>query len=300
MDRSEKLANRKNYGDKRALSTIEYIVVHYTANDGDSATANANYFANNLVGASAHYFVDDNNCIRSVPDDYVAWAVGGNKYPGTAGGSQYGKCTNANSLSVEMCDTVKNGTIYPTEKTMTNTAEIVKEKMQQYNIPIERVIRHYDVTGKQCPAYFVNDAEWQKFKARLSGGWQKDDKGWWYKNPDGSYPKEEWKVINGQWYRFGADGYMLTGWQKVYGKWYYMNASGAMQIGWQLLGNIWYYFNASGAMLENQWLKLGNNWYWLKPGGYMAKNEILSIAGKKYAFLDDGHMAVSDANGVLR
>ena len=69
------LANRKNYGDERATSKIKYIVLHYTANDGDTDEANAKYFKNNVVKASAHYFVDSNSVTQSVPDNYTAWSV---------------------------------------------------------------------------------------------------------------------------------------------------------------------------------------------------------------------------------
>ena len=76
----QNLANRKNYGGRRSLAAIKYIGLHYTGNDGDSADANANYFKKNIVKASAHYFVDDTSVVQSVPDDYVAWSVGGKKY----------------------------------------------------------------------------------------------------------------------------------------------------------------------------------------------------------------------------
>ena len=80
VDIKIKTANRSNYGGKRNIADIKYIVIHYTANDGDTDEGSGNYFANNIVGASAHYFVDDDSITRSVPDDYIAWAVGGNKY----------------------------------------------------------------------------------------------------------------------------------------------------------------------------------------------------------------------------
>lgn len=69
-------ANPKNYGDKRSLKSIKYIVIHYTANDGDTDDANAKYFHNNVVKASAHYFVDDDSYTKSVPLKNVAWSVG--------------------------------------------------------------------------------------------------------------------------------------------------------------------------------------------------------------------------------
>ncbi len=62
----------------RAVNQIKYLVFHYTGNDGDQAANNAAYFSkNNIVQASARYFVDDTTVWRSVPDLKVAWAVGG-------------------------------------------------------------------------------------------------------------------------------------------------------------------------------------------------------------------------------
>ena len=97
------LANKNNYGNKRELSAIQYIVIHYTANDGDTDENNGKYFKNNVVTASAHYFVDGDSVTQSVPDNYVAWSVGGNKYANcvtTGGGKLYGKATNNNTLSL--------------------------------------------------------------------------------------------------------------------------------------------------------------------------------------------------------
>ena len=157
-----KLANKSNYGAKRSKGKIKYLVLHFTANDGDTDEGNGNYFANNNVGASAHYFVDDDSVTQSVPDDYVAYSVGGKKYSTcstTGGGKLYGKCTNTNSISIELCDDVKNGTIYPSAKTIANAIELAKKKMKEYDIPKENVIRHFDVTGKPCPAYWCGTAE---------------------------------------------------------------------------------------------------------------------------------------------
>ena len=174
VDIKIKTANRSNYGGKRNIADIKYIVIHYTANDGDTDEGNGNYFANNIVGASAHYFVDDDSITRSVPDDYIAWAVGGSKYKYTKGGTFYGKCTNANSISIELCDTKKNGVYDFTEATIKNAADLVKLLMKKYNVPVERVIRHYDVTGKVCPKPFVDDEKaWKEFKERLVDNMEK-------------------------------------------------------------------------------------------------------------------------------
>lgn len=162
-------ANKSNYGGSRNVSKIKYIVIHYTGNDGDKALNNAKHFKNNIVKASAHYFVDDTTIYQSVPDDYVAYAVGGKKY-NNGGGRLYGTVTNTNSISIELCDTYKNGIVYPTKQTIQNAIELTNLLMKKYNIPIHRVIRHYDVNGKLCPSYWVNQNLWvQDFYGKLSG-----------------------------------------------------------------------------------------------------------------------------------
>lgn len=126
----EHLANKANYGSKRDLSKIKYLVIHYTSNDGDSDEANGKYFANNVVKASAHYFVDDDSETQSVPDNYAAYAVGGkcqsNHHP------YYGTIKNANSISIEMCDNHRDGTIHICDETLANTyalARAINEKI---------------------------------------------------------------------------------------------------------------------------------------------------------------------------
>lgn len=170
-----KKAKRSNYGSKRALSKIKYAVVHYTGNDGDTDEANANYFANNYVGASAHYFIDDDSVTQSVPDAYVAWSVGsiglldqGSPYA-DEGAKYWGKCTNTNSLSFELCDTIDNNKLKCSKKTRENAAVFIAKKMHKYGIPISRLIRHFDVNGKLCPIYWVTDEEdWLKFKDEVN------------------------------------------------------------------------------------------------------------------------------------
>lgn len=164
-------ALRCNYGNARALNTIKYIAIHYTANDGDTALSNAKYFARGNRGASAHYFVDSNNIVQSVEDNYVAWSVGGSKYSDcskTGGGKFYGVCNNSNSINIELCDDIKNGNIYPTEAAISNAIDLVRSLMEKYNISSNNVIRHFDVTGKKCPMYWCGDSQkngkWQKFK----------------------------------------------------------------------------------------------------------------------------------------
>lgn len=164
------LAHVKNKGGTRQPEQIKYLVYHYTGNDGDHAAANAKYYRDTVVQASAHYFVDDTDVYRSVPDLEIAWAVGGKKWadcPQTGGGTLYGTVTNTNSISIEMCDTVHDGQLMATERTLARAAALGRELMDKYNIPLDHVIRHFDVTGKHCPAYLMDSAAWEAFKARL-------------------------------------------------------------------------------------------------------------------------------------
>lgn len=156
---------RGNYQSGRS-DYIEYIVIHYTANRGDTAFNNTKYFANNVVKASAHYFVDDSKIYSSVPVGDTAWHCGGKRQSKT-GGAWFGKCTNSNSIGIEMCLWDKQGVIR--EKTIKNTIELVRWLMDKYNVPVEKVIRHWDVTGKHCPKPFVGDDNqlWKDFKQKL-------------------------------------------------------------------------------------------------------------------------------------
>lgn len=190
----EQLANSGNYGGSRNASQIRYLVYHYTGNDGDRAANNAKYFQNNIVKASAHYFVDDTTVWRSVPDLKVAWSVGGSKYSNahkTGGGTMYGVITNTNSLSIEMCDTIRNGVYQASEATLANAAALGRELMEKYHIPIENVYRHFDVTGKHCPSYLVNAQKWAEFKKRLEVKIMDN-------TPSGAHKEGvEWAIANG-------------------------------------------------------------------------------------------------------
>lgn len=190
----EQLANSGNYGGSRNASQIRYLVYHYTGNDGDRAANNAKYFQNNIVKASAHYFVDDTTVWRSVPDLKVAWSVGGSKYSNahkTGGGTMYGVITNTNSLSIEMCDTIRNGVYQASEATLANAAALGRALMEKYGIPIENVYRHFDVTGKHCPSYLVSAQKWAEFKKRLEVKIMDN-------TPSGAHKEGvEWAIANG-------------------------------------------------------------------------------------------------------
>ena len=146
----------------RRPSDICYLVIHFTANDGDSAKNNADYFAREAPGASAHFFVDEREIWQSVKEKDIAW------HCGTRGMYFHPYCRNANSLGIELCSRKRGEKYYFTPETVKNAQQFVRSLMKRYGIPTENVVRHYDVTHKNCPAPFVEDAgAWQKFKAGL-------------------------------------------------------------------------------------------------------------------------------------
>lgn len=146
------LAHRANYGTKRG-GPIEWLVMHYTANDGDSDTSNGKYFQKPLNPvASAHFFVDDDSITISVPEDYVAFHCGAYHYT-------HPFCRNYNSIGIEMCDAKRDGKVMATAKTIANAADLAAMLCEKYNIPVDHIIRHYDVTGKLCPKYWVDDPD---------------------------------------------------------------------------------------------------------------------------------------------
>lgn len=163
MRKSAIACNTANYGGLRAQK-IKYIVIHYTAGDGDTAQGNGSYFRNNRVQASAHWFVDDTEAVLSVEEHFIAWHCGGSAYV-------HPECRNGNSIGVELCSRKDaDGLYYFTQETVANAVTLVRELMKKYNVPPENVIRHYDVTGKICPAPFVGAGydQWNEFKEEIS------------------------------------------------------------------------------------------------------------------------------------
>lgn len=158
----ELLADKSNY-TAMGSRTIKYIVIHYTANDGDTARGNCNYFSGPNRNASAHYFVDGQEVWRSVRDGDKAWHCGGDAY-------FHPYARNTNALGIELCSRIDAaGNYYFTPETVALAVELTRAKMAEYGVPAENVIRHYDVTHKICPAPFVyNEAAWQDFKNKLT------------------------------------------------------------------------------------------------------------------------------------
>lgn len=150
---------------------VRYIVMHYTANNGDTARNNCDYY--HRVGglqASAHYFCDEHGAMQSVRECDTAWHCGARAY-------WHPECRNGNSIGIEMCSRKRaDGSYYILPETVANAATLAKGIMQRYGIDTEHVVRHYDVTGKRCPMPWVDDpAQWAAFKAMLTTNTDEED-----------------------------------------------------------------------------------------------------------------------------
>lgn len=134
---------------------IEYIIIHATGNPGMNVLSFASYInkkhGNRL--ASAHYFVDDTQVFQFVKDEDCAFHIGGNLF--------LSDVCNENSIGVEISMYKGQDDI----KTFNHTVQLVRKLMTEYNIPIEKVLRHYDVSRAICPASMAKDnwAAWYQF-----------------------------------------------------------------------------------------------------------------------------------------
>lgn len=157
----KKMISKYNNSSRNG-QTIKYLVFHYTGNEGDTAENNAKYFNKGNQGASAHYFVSDEQIYQVVEDNRAAWSVGD-------GNGKYG-ITNSNSINIEMCCWT-DGTV--SEKTENNALELGKYLMKKHGIPIENVVRHYDASRKVCPNWSDNNwSRWIDFKNKLVDKYQ--------------------------------------------------------------------------------------------------------------------------------
>lgn len=134
---------------------IDRIVVHFTATLA-SARNNATYFARNEgQGASAHYFVDDitPEIYQSVAEGDTAWHAGDWQM-------------SCRAIGIEVVSAGEDFSATEVEK----LGWLVKKLMARYGIGASGVIRHYDVTGKLCPAPYVAASKWAALKAAITGG----------------------------------------------------------------------------------------------------------------------------------
>ena len=145
-----------NSRPQKKLKKIKGIVIHYTANPGSKAEANRNYFESRKEEAdsaenkvSSHFIIDmDGTVIQCIPLDEIAYAS--NK-------------RNKDTISIECCHPDKSGRF--TEKTYEALVDLCAWLCDKYEIQKDKIIRHYDVTGKMCPLFYVeNEDKWTELK----------------------------------------------------------------------------------------------------------------------------------------
>ena len=205
-------AHPSNYTKGRS-APIEFLVLHYTAGHNDSAAAGLKYFESPR-GASAHYFVDRDGWRQSVSDEDTAWSVG------TAGiyTQKHPRCHNGNSISIEMCCRYDAGRYWLEDVVVANAALLTRKLMRKYGIPIENVLRHYDVVSKRCPAMWVDDENaWFAFKRQVMEVMEMTKEELLSLKDTGDYPSD-WAREATQWAKqtgvFTGDSAGNFGWQQ--------------------------------------------------------------------------------------
>ena len=135
-----------------ALEEVNGVVVHYVGNPGTTAEQNRSYFENlaqtGETYASSHFLIGlDGEIIQNVPLDEIAYCTGPR---------------NVDTISIECCHPDDTGAF--TQATYDSLVKLTRWLMEEYRLDTDQVIRHYDVTGKECPRYYVQHPEaWEAF-----------------------------------------------------------------------------------------------------------------------------------------
>ena len=137
-----------------SLEQINGIVIHYTANPGSTAQNNRDYFEglkdSHETKVSSHFVVGiEGEIVQCIPSSDIAYAS---------------NSRDSDTLSIQCCHTDETGEF--TEATYTSLVRLTGWLCYRFNLTSEDVIRHYDVTGKICPKYYVDYPDaWEQFKA---------------------------------------------------------------------------------------------------------------------------------------
>ena len=147
------------------IGKIKNIVVHWVGNAGSTAENNAKYFNSLKDGrgtyASSHYIVgNDGVVVRCVPENEVAY---------------HASSANSYSIGIEVCHPDSTGKY--TEAAYKALIELLVDLCTRYKLePTQAIIRHYDVTGKVCPKYYVeNEKAWKQLKQDVVEAMSKDE-----------------------------------------------------------------------------------------------------------------------------
>lgn len=155
----------------------KYIAIHYLGVVGQNHELQSD-------GCGAHYYIYwDGTIYQRCSHDAVVWAVG------TAGyyTQKHPEARNANAISIEMCckcdgdqTSAEDKKWYFTKETQEACVWLVKKLMRDLNIPVDHVLRHYDIVNKTCPAPYVHNNKyrtswtWDEFKSKLTASSSSD------------------------------------------------------------------------------------------------------------------------------
>lgn len=153
-DIDEQLLTVNDYsrpGEK--VDSVDYVVIHYLANPKTTAQQNHDYFESlkdlQDVSMSANFIVGlEGEIIECVPPGEIAYAS---------------NSMNHLSVSIENCHLDTTGRF--TEDTYQSLVHLTAWLVDKYGLDRDHIIRHYDVTGKECPLYYVeHEDKWEEFK----------------------------------------------------------------------------------------------------------------------------------------
>lgn len=155
------------------LKKVKGVVIHWVANANTSAKANRNFFERRKDGNSgygaAHYIIGlDGTIIAVIPEDEMAYHVGAQKYNPRAL-DKLSSYPNNCTIGIECTHIDDSGlmTGQTSEALLALTADICR----RYSLnPLKDLYRHFDITGKVCHKWFVeNPTEWERLKAQVNG-----------------------------------------------------------------------------------------------------------------------------------
>lgn len=132
------------------LDAVNSIVIHYVGNPGTTAQQNHDYYDQPDTTVSSHFLIGlDGEIIQCVPIDEKSSASNDR---------------NSDTLSIEVCHPDATGQF--TQASYDSLVKLTAWLCDHCHIGRDQVIRHYDITGKLCPLYFVeNPAAWEQFLA---------------------------------------------------------------------------------------------------------------------------------------
>ena len=161
MTITDSLIPKNKYNRPGTKSTPKRICVHYTGDCGATAAQLAKYWQNVAAGVfkdkpwswtSAQYIVGLNGeVVRCIPDNEIAYAAANQ---------------NADTIHIEVCYKRQSGEFE--ESSIVALGELVRSLMKKHAIPAGKVVRHYDLTGKLCPAYYVDENRWAALHERIT------------------------------------------------------------------------------------------------------------------------------------